>query len=605
MKTESMSLSGGTDTLVTSCVDGPHSARANRRLAQAVRWLTLVAVVLGMACDRDDLPTRPAASPHAFRTQSRGRVRPAVAYLDSISASVPEFGGYFLDGQRHLVVYVTDTMASPRARGVVAAEILHHRIRDKAGEYRPTIIFRKGDYGFSQLQDWADALSDNVMGKVPGVISSGVDIKTNRVRLGITQGLQANAQSSVLQSLTGLGIPQAAVTIETEQTAVSGPRGDLLDATLLWRRDHVNLAMRGRETEGASFLTTTLSSSPFNPWLGATIKVPSDCTGTLAVDYTPSGGSQQRYIMVASHCTSAWASLTADTIFNGGGVSVLGTEAFDPPEPRYSDMALYLVNASATVPRGTIARTFLGGSTTNIDTSNPPISVIGHVSSEVVGNYVMKVGVAGGWTDGYIDAINQTKMGNDSHNRYGTTVADYASEEGDSGAPVFWPEGSDAADFEGISWAKYSRTCGLGQTCYGSYYSPISGILSDLGASASQFNFTTSITMTSPSLSGSVTYSSSCGHTVPVLTWTSSSVSGTSWPVSYLIYGEDFYGDGTSSGQYLVATLGAGTTTYQPCNWISTYLGGSPPGPGYSYTSYFVDAYDSGVQVYSYLVYFE
>jgi hypothetical protein len=75
--------------------------------------------------------------------------------------------------------------------------------------------------------------------------------------------------------------------------------------------------------------------------------------------------------------------------------------------------------------------------------------------------------------------------------------------------------------------------------------------------------------------------------------------------VSYKILGEDFYGDGSSSGQYLVATVGPGTTTYQPCNSVSTYLGGSPPGPGQGYTSYFVEGYDSGVAVFSYLVYFE
>ena len=582
------------------------SASTKRHLGGTARWLMLIAVASSVACDRDELPTRPPAPAPVLRTQIGRRVRPAVAYLDSISASVPEFGGYFLDGQRNVVVYVTDTTAFGKTRGIVAAEIMHHRVRDKAGEYRPTLVLRKGDFAFSQLQDWADALSDNVVGKVPGVISGGVDIKRNRVRIGVTPALQASAEPSIAQSLTALGIPPAAVTIETEEITVSGLRGDLLDATLLWRRANLKSAERRAEPRLASFLTTTLSSYPFNPWIAGTILTPSSCTNTLAVDYTPSGGSQHRYIMVASHCTHHWASLTADTTFQGGGVTVLGTEAFDPSEPRYSDMALYRVNDSASVLRGTIARTFLGGSTTNIDASKPPLSVVGRISSEVVGNYVMKSGVADGWTDGYIDAINQTKVGNDGHTRYGTTAANYTTDEGDSGGPVFWPENDDRVDFEGVNWAKYSRTCGIGLTCYGGLYSPISGILSDLGASASQFNFTTAITVSSPSLSGSVTYSSSCGHTVPVLTWSSSSVSGTSWPVSYQIYGEDFYGDGTSSGQYLVATVGAGTTTYQPCNWISTYLGiGTPPGPGVSYTTYFIEAYDSGVESFSLLAYFQ
>jgi hypothetical protein len=269
---------------------------------------------------------------------------------------------------------------------------------------------------------------------------------------------------------------------------------------------------------------------------------------------------------------------------------------------------MYRVNDSAAVSRGVIARTFLDGGTTNIDGSNPPISVVGHISSEVVGNYVTKVGVTTGWTSGYIDAINQTKVSqNDGHTRYGTTSANFGDDEGDSGAPVFYPENGDRADFEGIAWGKYSRTCGLFQTCYGGYYSPLSGILTDLGASISQFNFNNGITISSPSLSGSVTYSASCngGSNVPVLTWTSSSVSGTSWPLTYYVIAEDFYGDGTSSGQYISYPLSAGTTTYQPCNSVSAYLGGSPPGPGQGYSSYQVEAYDSGIAVFSYVVYFQ
>jgi hypothetical protein len=523
-----------------------------------------------------------------------------VAYLDSISASVPEFGGYFLDGQRNLVVYVTDTTKFAKARLIIAAEITHHKIRDKAGEYRPTIVLRRADFNFGQLQGWADALSDNVTGSVAGVVSSGVDIKTNRVRIGVTPSQQESATLAVTQSLATLGIPPAAITFENEQIQVSGPASDLLHATFLWRRAHAVARDLDRELRETLLLTTTLSSQPFNPWMGGVqLDGTKGCTGTLMVDFTPSGGTTHRYLMLASHCTKEWAKVSSppDTSYYAGGVPIFATESYDPPEPRHSDMALFLANSSAVAPRGSIARAFLDAGNTNIDASGPPLTVVWTINSEVVGNYVTKVGAATGWTGGTISAINQTKVGTDGRTRYGQSVAGFADAEGDSGGPVFWPESSDAVDFEGIAWGTVGGS---------GVYSPLSGIYADLGVSASQFNFLTSITVSQPSLSGSVTYSSSCGHTVPVLTWTSSSVSGTSWPVSYQIWGEDFYGDGTSSGQYLVATVAAGTTTYQPCNWISTYLGiGTPPGPGEEYTSYFIKAIDSGVMAYSLLAYFQ
>jgi hypothetical protein len=83
-----------------------------------------------------------------------------------------------------------------------------------------------------------------------------------------------------------------------------------------------------------------------------------------------------------------------------------------------------------------------------------------------------------------------------------------------------------------------------------------------MGATASQFNFTTAITVSQPTLSGSVAYSASCGFTVPVLTWTASTVSGTSWPLQYKIYMQQYWGGGNFSDWY-VTTVGAGTTTYQ------------------------------------------
>jgi hypothetical protein len=134
-----------------------------------VRSLMLLAVFTAVACDREELPTHPGPAAHPSRSRISSRLRhAAVAYLDSISAAIPEFGGYYLDGQRNLVVFVTDTTKFAKARLFVAAEITHHRIRDKAGEYLPKVVLRKGDFSFSQLQGWADAVSDNITGNVAG-----------------------------------------------------------------------------------------------------------------------------------------------------------------------------------------------------------------------------------------------------------------------------------------------------------------------------------------------------------------------------------------------------------------------------------------------------
>jgi hypothetical protein len=310
--------------------------------------------------------------------------------------------------------------------------------------------------------------------------------------------------------------------------------------------------------------------------------------------------------MVASHCTSAWATVNGDLLdvnWSGGDNGGLATETYDPnPSQRHSDMAMFLVNSGKTAQRGLIARTALGSTT--IDESGPPLNVVYTSTSTVNGNYVQKTGVTTGRTDGYIN-LPCGDITESGHTVYCQVRAGYTLDAGDSGGPVYYPENADAVDFLGVNHSKQSYQCGPLVWCSAGWYSPVTGIYSDMGATASQFTFTSGITVSAPTLSGSVAYSPSCGFTAPALTWTGSTVSGTTWPVQYKIYGQDYYGGGSYSSQYLVATVGAGTTSYTPCQPASTYFGASPPGNDESYTVFFVVAYDSGVQAYSLLKYFQ
>lgn len=232
------------------------------------------------------------------------------------------------------------------------------------------------------------------------------------------------------------------------------------------------------------------------------------------------------------------------------------------------------------------------------------ISVIDVVPSEVVGNYVQKVGVTKGWTDGNILEIDQTVTGNDGHIRYGQTRASYVTQEGDSGGPVFWPYSSDAVAFEGVHWAWVQWRCGPDHFCEGAWYSPVSGILSDLGASPSQLNFTTDVTVSAPTLTGSLV--SACGIYAPYLSWTASSVSGTTWPVQYTIWYQDYHGGGLLDDWKELATVGSGTTSYQSTDCpVQSYLGTSPPSDDSPYTAYQITAHVQGKGASSAIVYFQ
>ena len=437
-------------------------SRTSRRFASVLGLAALTA-----ACDAEDTPLAPdAARPDAAAAARSQAARPGLdGVFARLGAAVPGFGGFSFDPAGDAVVYLTDMRHQAAARAAVEPILRAGRWTVGTAQNRraPTgkMVFRRGDFSFVDMADWADRLAGDVL-RVDGVVFVDVDESSNRVVVGTEARVP---RGRIVSAAARAGIPPRAVEV------VQVPKLELTSH---------NLQHDFRPVPGG--VRTERSNGNF-------------CTvGFNAMRNT--FGDSNRYFVTNGHCTGFLAQLENEPFYQPTVAfgNFVGTERFDPPsfqggscppdfQCRWSDAALVRYEGSIGDQFGYIARPYYGS--IDIDPANPRFRIDQEVSYPADNSIVDKVGQTTGWTYGY---VRHTCIRTEYPVLYFPPMmllcqdyADYSSAQGDSGGPVFiWQEFSYTdASLLGIHWGR--GEAGVEPGVNYAIFSSMSNIEIDLG----------------------------------------------------------------------------------------------------------------------------
>ncbi|HEX7200090.1 MAG TPA: hypothetical protein VF213_11475, partial [Dongiaceae bacterium] len=135
-----------------------------------------------------------------------GSLEPAASIdrlLLEVSRDVPGFGGLFIGEDKGLKIYLTDTRQAPRAMAAIASVF--------GGDRLPlaTAQVLEARYSFRQLKTWHDRHRLTAL-TIPGVVTTGIDKVTNRLRIGVAGN---DVVGPVQRSLAKFQVPPEAVEI--------------------------------------------------------------------------------------------------------------------------------------------------------------------------------------------------------------------------------------------------------------------------------------------------------------------------------------------------------------------------------------------------------
>ena len=321
------------------------------------------------------------------------------AQLLKIAGAMPDFGGMFFDDNMDLNVYLVEDVQrlsgqdlrerTTRAESAIAAVLGSDLLAQARSERtdgdsdltRPTprIKVIQGTYDIGQLLDWR-AKVDQLL-ELPGVISTDLDERRNRLTIGIDASA---SRASVDSALERLGVPRDAVLVEVVKPV-------RFQATL---RSRFRSMPGGVQIEGDtgvfSFSTCTMGFNAVRSNVAGFV-TNSHCTRNQ-------GGSEGTDFHQPDDPLWSEGNKVGDEITDPqyfiGGICPNGRRC------RFSDSAF----VDYTVTRGSnIARTTAWniGTLTIRDTS-PRLSIIGETSTWVTGSELDKMGRTTGWTYGRV-----------------------------------------------------------------------------------------------------------------------------------------------------------------------------------------------------------
>lgn len=416
---------------------------------QAVPKVTICLIVLGLGqgcTEQRPTPSEPKGFPPPVNgiasRFSTSRPQTYDDHLVELNDSVPGFGGLYYDSTGTPHVYLMQHGNRERAVTQVGRYFEARGARGKGAALAATVQFRDAKYEFHQLSQWHRLLKS--AGVPAGVTMLDVDDLANRLAIGVDG---EHSVVAVQEWLMNVGIPSDAAAI----MVVVRPR---LLTTL----------QQPYAPRMAGLQISTRSQSPPD----------SACTlGFLSYDV----GTGAAHVVTNSHCTNARWSASGDWIGHPYETDTIGNEVVDPPlfsnlqnpecpqfrpgtsvqaRCRYSDAAVFLASFR---PRGHGKIALTNGSDLTIQGAWTITStmIVG------VGTTVRKVGRTTGTSVGIVrhicaDAWHSTEGGNDVV-LLCQGAADFASDAGDSGAPVFaddfWSTGygyDNPVMLQGILW---------------------------------------------------------------------------------------------------------------------------------------------------------
>lgn len=182
----------------------PSVSQEMRQLWKSTSFFALILLGIAAGCSDDDVTGSTAGG---FRSTNAPWSLSPWTYDHELARiareEIPGFGGYYLDGQGNLVVLLTDSSHSTRARTFAAQRRVELRLLDA----RATII-REARWDFATLKTWHDGLVASLRG--PGLVFTDIDEVNNRLLVGITD---ESKRSEIAAVASALGIPSLAVGI--------------------------------------------------------------------------------------------------------------------------------------------------------------------------------------------------------------------------------------------------------------------------------------------------------------------------------------------------------------------------------------------------------
>lgn len=422
--------------------------RLNARSAVA-----LLAVAALAACTDDNTTgpltpdeTPPVRNEEELAPPDDGDLWPGEKEFVQLSEEIPGFAGYWYEGGER-VVALTDPAQAEKAQAVLDARISAPEAahRDEAqGTGRTRYVEAKYDY--KTLRAWRDGAVDAAFEQDDATFID-LDEVNNRITVGL---LSEDARGAVSERMTKAGVPAEAVNFE-----VTGPVEQ--EQTL---QNFFRPLMGGYQIQNPGGGTCTLGFITRNPTNGA----PAFVTN--------------------SHCTNTYWGFDGVAFGQAQWWQGVGNEVRDPigfrcflwGRCRFADAALVQVNVPTAINQ--IARTTWWGTPGNpgsITVANPPLQIVSHVWWPAWGQMVDKVGRTTGWNYGFVR--NTCVLVNVSFSRrlLCQYYADYWSQGGDSGSPVFiwW---GDRVGLTGLHWGSF-RFLWIRRAIF----SPLAGVRFDLG----------------------------------------------------------------------------------------------------------------------------
>ena len=413
----------------------------SRGLTRWSAFVLSVGVASGLSTACSDSPTVPpqaAARLHHLSLASRAAPPDQDQYLAQIADRIPGFAGF----------YVRDGTLVLRLKGDVsdsAAERVRESMRSDPGVARfknmsrlllnASVRVEASRYDARELWVFKSQARKGLF--AAGAHLLDLDESEGVIRVGAAEPEDAAAVTALAASL---GIPGEAIVVEV--MARARPSASLSDR---FRPVPGGVAIDAFEEEGGQ---CTLTLNAFMP------------------------EEEEWGFFTASHCTETFGANDGAMHQNTYGYgNVIGWEIEDPAllspgsggcpsQPggcRYSD-ASFFVYESDTLPEGfTIARTTNSSGSTTVSSEHPRFLVSGtNVDFPYEGLEVHKIGWRTGWTVGEVTNTCVDAQATDGIVRLCSMQADYSSDFGDSGSPVFtWDGDSNYIEVVGIHWGAY------------------------------------------------------------------------------------------------------------------------------------------------------
>jgi hypothetical protein len=437
------------------------SAYASRRNAT----LALVAVGLAVtACERPSAPEAQPTSTEAKVVVGSFGPRPIDDSYRRINSLAPSFGGMYWDTDDTFVVVLTDVSQLQAAQNAIYRVFPTYVERWGSKTWRAQL----GLFTYSQLADWRDVLTTNVLQEAE-INAVGIDQIGNRLSVGVPTEAEISAAKVLVVSA---GVPLNAVTVE----------------------------VLGGVVRTAS-LEDRIRPAPAGVW----IEQDQGFFCTLGPIGTVWSGPGPHYFLTASHCTAVQGGAADGSVFfQNHPPSETNRLAFEVRDaPKYenqaggcpldricqkADAALFQFYNTADSDWNFLAKTTFFGVTApgskeihnDGGTYGYRRAIYGvegyNMDPWPVGTFIDKVGTGSGWTRGRIQMLDQNLDETETNFTWlsVTRVSGYSA-GGDSGAPVYVPSlDVDGAYVDGILVAGTFE-----HTHY--WFVPMSSIFAELG----------------------------------------------------------------------------------------------------------------------------